>query len=209
MVRGLDGGQKPALIISEMQRAMVDRAIEDRELSRQVEQRNCIANIATLADSFRAAGAPVIHCTLVPHREYEGFPVNCALWANMTRKRILRAGEPGADIVEGLTPQPGDIVSQRQAGLTGFHATELDRILRSLGVSTVVLAGVSTNIALMGLSIEAVNRLYNVVIANDCVAGGDVEGHEVNLRLHLRLLATITPSEKVAEILDARPWLTT
>ena len=206
MVRGLDRGQKPALIISEMQRAMVDRTIEDRELSQQVEQRNIIPNTAALARKFRAAGAPVIHCTLVPHSEYEGFPVNCALWANLTRKGNLRAGQPGVDIVDGLAPQPGDIVSQRQAGLTGFHATELDRILRSLGVSTVVLAGVSTNIALMGLSIEAINRLYNVIIAEDCVAGGDVEGHEVNLRLHLRLLATITPSNTLTEALDARPW---
>jgi nicotinamidase-related amidase len=206
VVRGLDKGQKPALLISEMQRAMADRSILDRVLSQQVEERGIIGNIARLADEFRAAGAPVIHCTLVPESDYRGFPVTCVLMANLRKRNLLRRGEPGADIVAGLTPKAGDIVSERVAGLTGFHATELERVLRAHGVTTVVLTGVSTNIALPGMATEAVNRLFEVVIPEDCVAGGDVEGHEMSLRRHLLLMAAISDSKAVGEAVRRRGW---
>jgi isochorismate hydrolase len=150
MVRGIDKRQKPALLISEMQRAMADRSVQDRVLSQQVEERGIIAKIAALANVFREAGAPVVHCTLVPDGDYRSFPANCVLTANVRKRNMLRRGEPGAEIVAGLAPHPGDIVSERAAGLTGFHATELERVLRAQGVSTVVLAGVSTNIAFPG-----------------------------------------------------------
>jgi nicotinamidase-related amidase len=207
MVRGIDKRQKPALLISEMQRAMADRSVQDRVLSQQVEERGIIAKIAALADVFREAGAPVVHCTLVPDGDYRSFPANCVLTANVRKRNMLRRGEPGAEIVAGLAPHPGDIVSERAAGLTGFHATELERVLRAQGVSTVVLAGVSTNIALPGMATEAINRLFEVVIPEDCVAGGDVEGHEVSLRRHLLLLAAISDSAAVAEAVRRQAWL--
>jgi nicotinamidase-related amidase len=207
MVRGIDKGQKPALLISEMQRAMADRTILDRVLSQQVEERGIIGNIARLADAFRAAGAPVVHCTLVPESDYRGFPVNCILTANLRKRNLLRRGQPGAEIVDGLTPKPGDVVSERLAGITGFHATELERTLRGYGVSTVVLAGVSTNIALPGMATEAVNRGFEVVIPEDCVAGGDVEGHEMSLSRHLLLLGAISTSGEVADAVGRQGWL--
>jgi nicotinamidase-related amidase len=190
-----------------MQRAMADRSVQDRVLSQQVEERGIIPNIAALADVFRTAGAPVIHCTLVPESDYRGFPVNCVLMANLRKRNVLRRGEPGADIVAGLTPKPGDIVSERVAGLTGFHATELERVLRAHGVGTVVLTGVSTNIALPGMATEAINRLFEVVIPEDCVAGGDVEGHEMSLRRHLLLMAAISDSAAVADAVRRGGWL--
>jgi nicotinamidase-related amidase len=207
LVRGIGKGQKPALLISEMQRAMADRSIQDRILSQQVEERGIIPKIAALADVFREAGAPVIHCTLVPDSDYAGFPANCVLTANLRKRKLLRRGEVGAEIVAGLTPKTGDIVSERVAGLTGFHATELERVLRAHGVSTVVLTGVSTNIALPGMATEAINRLFEVVIPEDCVAGGDVQGHEVSLRSHLLLLAAISDSARIADAVRKRSWL--
>lgn len=206
MIRGLEKGQKPALIISECQRSMIDPEIQDRELSRQAVSRGMVANIASLAEAFRAADAPVIHCTLVPATDYVDFPSNCAMWANLKRGGHLRRGQPGVDIIEGLTPQPQDIVSERRGGLSGFHATELERTLRALDVQTVVLTGVSTNLALMALAIEAVNRLFQVVLPEDCTAGGDLEGHDTQLRLHFPLLATVTRSASVAEAVALRGW---
>jgi nicotinamidase-related amidase len=67
---------------------------------------------------------------------------------------------------------------------------------------------VSTNLALMGLAIEAVNRLFQVVLAEDCTAGGDVEGHEAQLRLHFPLLATVTTSEAIAAEVASKRWTT-
>ena len=205
MVRGLEKGQRPALLISEMQRAMADRSLQDRVLSQNIEARGIVPRIAFLADRFRAAGAPVVHCTLVPAAGFEGFPVTCAITANLRKRGLLQQGLPGVDIIEALKPAPQDIISERRSGLSGFHATELERILRGLGVGTIVLAGVSTNIALLGMAIEAVNRMFEVVVPRDCVSSGDPEGAgDTNLRVHFPLLGAVSDAEAIAEALAAQ-----
>ena len=91
-------------------------------------------------------------------------------------------------------------------GITGFHGTELESILRGLGVQTLVLAGVSTNIALPGMSTEAVNRGFNVVIPEDCTAGGTAESHAFQIRNHLPFLATISDAQSVGQVLREHLW---
>ena len=70
-----------------------------------------------------------------------------------------------------LAPRDGECVVTRFHGLTPFHGTELDQLLRNLGVRTVVATGVSVNIGILGLTIEAVNAGYQVVIPREAVTG--------------------------------------
>jgi nicotinamidase-related amidase len=205
-VNGLKRGEKPALVISECQRAMVDTSFTDRDLAQIVAKRGMLPKIAALANVFRQAGLPVIHATLVPPADPADFPVSCVLLANVRKRGELRKGQPGADIVAELGPEPGDIVCEREHGISGFHATELERILRSRGVQTVVLAGVSTNIALPTMAAEAVNRLFSVVFAEDCTSGATEDSHASQLKLHLPLLGAIASSEAVAEAVRMRGW---
>jgi nicotinamidase-related amidase len=86
---------------------------------------------------------------------------------------------------------------QRRHGLSSFHGTELEPILRALGTTTVILAGVSTNIAIPGTTLEAVNRGFTVVIPEDCTSGAWAEAHEFQVKNTLPLLATITTSAEV------------
>jgi nicotinamidase-related amidase len=205
-INGLKKGEKPALVISECQRAMVDTSFADRELARIVEKRGMLGKIAALAQVFRDAGLPVIHATLVPPADVADFAVTCTLLANVRKRGDLRKGQPGADIAVELTPQPGDIVCERENGISGFHATELERILRSRNIQTVVLAGVSTNIALPTMAAEALNRLFNVVFPEDCTSGATEDSHVSQLALHLPLLGTISTSAAVADAVRAREW---
>ena len=62
-------------------------------------------------------------------------------------------------------------MSHRAHGMAPFTGTTLDATLRGYGIDTVVLSGVSTNIALFGAAIEAVGLGYSVVLAEDCTAG--------------------------------------
>ena len=84
-------------------------------------------------------------------------------------------------------------------GVSVFHDTEMDSILRSLGVRTVILLGVSLNIALMGSTIEAVNRGYQVVLPRDGVVGTPPEYAEAVLENSMKLLATITTCGAIIE----------
>jgi nicotinamidase-related amidase len=57
------------------------------------------------------------------------------------------------------------------------------------------------NIALPGICTEAVNRGLNVIIPEDCTAGGTPETHQMQISMHLPFLATITDSAAVAQVL--------
>jgi nicotinamidase-related amidase len=80
-------------------------------------------------------------------------------------------GTPAAELIADLGPEPGDLVSARLHGVSPFTGTDLDTWLRNLGVETVVATGVSVNLGVLGLAIEAVNLGYRVVIPRDTVAG--------------------------------------
>jgi len=90
------------------------------------------------------------------------------------------------------------------SGMAIFTGTELDSILRGFDVETVVLAGVSTNIAIPCSACEAIGLGYNVVLAEDCSAGGSAETHAFQVNMHIPFLATVAASADVATAIAAR-----
>lgn len=204
MVRGLDRGERAALLISECQQGMTVAEYRDQrdDLAREVARRGIIPAIAALAAAFRAQGLPVFHSHLAPRDDWSGFAVNCALAAILKRTNVVRDGQPGSQSHPGLVPAAGDHVIRRRTGMTSFHGTEIDSLMRNLGVDTVVVTGVSTNVAVYGTVLEAVNRGYNVVVPVDCVAGVG-RGHQYLLDDVYPLLATLTDGSAVAEAVSA------
>jgi nicotinamidase-related amidase len=203
-VRGLEPAKRAALVVNEMQNAIANPAYDDTPLAGQVAARGIVARINTLAAAFRAAGAPVIFATIAARTpDWAGFRVNCALAARIQRKGKLVAGTANAAIHDDLVVEPFDIVSHRAHGMAPFTGTALDATLRGFGIDTVVLSGVSTNIALPGAATEAVALGYNVVLAEDCAAGATPETHQMQISMHLPLLATITDAESVMASLRA------
>jgi nicotinamidase-related amidase len=169
-----------------------------------VTERAVVARINTLTAAFRAAGAPVIFCTIAARTaDFDGFVVNCALAAGIRRKGHLVTGTLNAAVHDDLLVEPSDIISHRSHGMAPFTGTSLDATLRGYGTDTVVLSGVSTNIALPGAATEAVALGYSVVLAEDCTAGATPETHQMQVTMHLPLLATITDADSVIASLRA------
>jgi len=203
-VRGLEPARRTALVVNEMQNAIANPAYDDTPLASQVTTRGIIERINALAATFRQGGAPVIFCTIAARSpDWAGFRVNCALAARIRRKGKLVEGTANAAIHDGLVVEPSDIVSHRSHGMAPFTGTTLDATLRGYGIETIVLTGVSTNIALPGAATEAVALGYNVVLAEDCTAGASPETHQMQVAMHLPLLATITDAGSVMASLRA------
>jgi nicotinamidase-related amidase len=202
VVRGLEPGKRAALIVNEVQNAIANPAYIDTPLAAQVAERGIVGRINPLAEAFRQAGAPVIFCTIAARTaDFAGFPVNCALAAGIRRKGHLVAGTAPAAVHDDLVVAPGDIVCGRAHGMAPFTGTTLDATLRGYGIDTVVLTGVSTNIALPGAATEAVALGYHVVLAEDCSAGATPETHQMQVTMHLPLLATVTDAASVGAAL--------
>ena len=91
------------------------------------------------------------------------------------------------------------MVLRRWHGVGPMGGTDLDAILRNLGVSTIVAVGVSLNIAIPNLVMDAVNAAYHVVLPRDAVAGFPAGYGNAVIDNSLSLLATVTTTDDLLE----------
>jgi nicotinamidase-related amidase len=201
MIKGLEPGKRAALVISECQNGIVHGSYTQSSLANEVSARDILAKIDGLARAFRGAGLPVVHCTITLPRDLDGWNVNCVLAARLAKAGLMVTGSEHAAVVSEIAVDPGDIMSERHHGMAPFTGTMLDAELRRNRIDTVVLAGVSTNIALPGAATEAVGLGYGVVLAEDCTAGGTAETHRMQVSMHLPLIAAISDSASISAAL--------
>ena len=94
----------------------------------------------------------------------------------MGTKRVdISPGSEGARLLPEFGPAPDDVVLRRWHGVGPMGGTDLDAVLRNLDVSTIVVVGVSLNIAIPNLVMDAVNAAYRVIVPRDAVAGVPAE----------------------------------
>jgi nicotinamidase-related amidase len=166
------GREKTAILTMEMQRGVVGDLAKIRALADVVASDGIPKRLGELVLGARAAGVPVVHCRAAFRRDRKGSFFNIPLVNRMLEDpNYLVLGEPGAEVIPELGPDPRDLDTVRTHGMSPFHGTNLDMGLRSLGVQTVVATGVSLNVGIPGVVIEALNHGYHVVLVTDCVAG--------------------------------------
>ncbi|MGZ4204258.1 MAG: isochorismatase family protein, partial [Actinomycetota bacterium] len=95
--------------------------------------------------------------------------------------------------------EDSDIVLTRYHGLGPMGGTDLDAVLRALGVRTVVGIGVSVNIGMTNFVMDAVNAGYQFVLPRDAVAGVPPAYADAVIENTLSLLATVVTTEDVVE----------
>ncbi len=152
-----------------------------------------VPNIARLAAAARRAGVRVIHCIAMQRLDGYGRNTNARLF-QATKKagpRML-AGTEAVQVLPEIGTAESDVIISRMHGLSPFHGTELDSILRNAGVRTLVVTGVSVNVAIMNLTFDAVNAAYQVVIPRDAVAGVPQEYVDAVFAHTLGAVATLT-----------------
>jgi nicotinamidase-related amidase len=189
--------ERCALLMMECQEGVIGGEGRFSALADAVARHGTVSQIARLLRAARAAGVPVFHLTTSRRADGRGAIANCVILAAGKKAEPMVPGSRRHAVVAELAPMASDFLVDRQHGLTPFHGTELDQLLRNLGVQTVVATGVSVNVGLTGLTIEAVNCGYQVVIPRQAVAGTPDEYVEAVLANSLRLLATITSVEEV------------
>jgi hypothetical protein len=84
--------------------------------------------------------------------------------------------------VDDLAPAEGDIVIEGKRGLDTFASTNLDFILRSKGITTLVLGGFLTNCCVESTMRSGYENGYKVITLSDCVAATSIEEHDNALK---------------------------
>ena len=188
-----------ALVSMEMQRGVVGDLSRIPPLVAAVKEGGVIDNLASLMRAARKAGALVVHCNAVFRADRKGSAANCPMLVRVMKDpdQILE-GTPRTEVAQELGPEPDDFVLERYHGVSPFSGTTLDLTLRNLGIKTVVATGVSVNLGVFGLCVEAVNLGYRVILPRDCVAGFPADYADLVIRNSLAQLCTLTTSEAVA-----------
>ncbi|MBX7069611.1 MAG: cysteine hydrolase [Microthrixaceae bacterium] len=187
-----------AVVTMECQRGVVGDLATFPALAAVVEESGMIDAAAAVVRAARSASVPVVHALAVFRPDRLGSFTNAPLLAHAARiPGQLEEGSDAALLIPELGPEASDIESSRRHGVSPFTGTDLDAILRSRGVRTIVAVGVSLNVGILGLCIEAVNLGYRVVLPTDATAAIPASYAEAVLANTLSQLATLTTSADV------------
>lgn len=167
----------------------------------EAARREAIPNLTRLLPVARAAGVGVVHC--LAHRRADGLGSNsnARLFAGAAALGMsMEPGTPGGSVVPELGPDPADMVLGRWHGVGPMGGTDLDPVLRNMGVRTIVITGVSVNVAIQNATMDAVNLGYQVVLPRDAVAGVPEDYAEAVIDNTLSLLATVTTTDELIQV---------
>jgi len=135
-------------------------------------------NAVAAAEAVREAGGAVLHVPIsfAPgYGEITSHPYG--ILAGVVASTSFVRGGWGAEICEQLTPQDGDITIEGKRGLDAFGSTNLDFVLRSKGIDTVVLAGFLTNCCVESTMRSAYEKGFEVITLTDAVGATSPEEH--------------------------------
>jgi nicotinamidase-related amidase len=138
-----------------------------------MDDSNMLANSRRMVDEARAAGATIIHApiTFAPGYGELGNPDKVyGILKGVIDSSAFVKGTWGAEICDEMAPQGSDIVVEGKRGLDTFATTNLDFILRSREIETVMLGGFLTNCCVESTMRSAYEKGYDVITLTDCTA---------------------------------------
>lgn len=189
-----------ALVLQEVQNGVVGSPSVLPALAAAGEEVHLIEHCAALAQRARELGVPVFHCTAETRDDRVGANRNARLFAGVQKAPMrLSPGSEAVRVPELIGTDTRDVVLARHHGLGPMTGTQLDPMLRNLGITTIVGVGVSVNIGMTNFAFDAVNRGYQFVMPTDAVAGVPAEYAAAVIRNTLALVATLTTTDAVLD----------
>lgn len=132
---------------------------------------------AAIAD-VRAHGGTIAYVRVgFTEQDWDAVPATNKTFAAAARYRVMHHQDPSTAIHERLTPEDGDI-TVRKIRYGAMSTTDLDRQLRERGITTLLIAGVTTSGVVLSTVIDAADRDYRIFVLSDAVDDPDAEAHQ-------------------------------
>ncbi|MEV6535463.1 cysteine hydrolase [Streptomyces sp. NPDC048448] len=186
------------LLTVECQQGVVGPGSALPELADEARSSGALAQVARLVSVAHEGGVQVIHAVAERRADGRGANRNARLFRAAERLPVRQL--PGTAAVRVAAPievAEEDLVVRRLHGLSPIAGTDVDALLRNLGCRTLVVTGVSANVAVPNAVFDAVNRGYTVVVPADAIAGVPSDYTPAMIRNTLALVATVTTTEDV------------
>ena len=187
-----------AVLVMDLENDLVheEGAFKDFGFAKMVKDNDVLGKNSRLLDSARRAGVKVIYISVKFRPGHPEASRSAGLFQAVVEANALVEGTWGAEIHQAVTPREGEPVVTKRA-VSAFASSDLEKLLTTSDITTLVLSGVATNFVVEGTAREALDRGYNVVVVGDCCASASQEVHDAALTVTLPFLATITTLDEV------------
>lgn len=175
------------------------------ELAREARSSGALLNVARLVAAAHENGIQVVHAIAERRPDGRGANRNARLFRAAGRLPVQQlSGTTAVRVAAPIEVAEEDFVVRRLHGLSPIQGTDVDALLRNLGCRTLVVTGVSANVAIPNAVFDAVNRGYTVVVPSDAVAGVPSDYTSAMIRHTLALVATVATTDEVLACLSRR-----
>ncbi|MEU2623805.1 cysteine hydrolase [Streptomyces sp. NPDC007157] len=186
------------LLTVECQQGVVGPQSALPELAHEARASGALANIARLVAAAHDTGVQVIHALAERRPDGRGANRNARLFRAAERLPVQQlSGTAAVRVAPPIEVSEEDLVVRRLHGLSPIQGTDVDPLLRNLGCRTLIVTGVSANVAVPNAVFDAVNRGYTAVVPADAIAGVPSEYTPAMVRNTLALVATVATTDEV------------
>ncbi|MFD7069828.1 cysteine hydrolase [Streptomyces sp. NPDC059913] len=187
-----------ALLTVECQQGVVGPGSALPELAEEARSSGALDRIALLVGAAHRAGVQVLHAVAERRPDGRGANSNARLFRAAGRLPVRQhSGTAAVRIAAPIEVAAEDLVVRRLHGLSPLAGTDVDALLRNLGCRTLVVTGVSANVAVPNAVFDAVNLGYTAVVPSDAIAGVPADYTPAVVRNTLALVATVTRTDDV------------
>lgn len=184
---------KPAIIVVDM---LKDNFKESPRNPFYQEARAILPNLQRLLEKGREKGIPIIFAC-------DSFLKEDFIFRGRMKPHSLR-GTQGAEVVDELKPEPTDFILPKRR-FSAFFKTDLDQTLRTFGIDTIVVTGMTTEVCVLMTAMDGLCHDFSVILLEDCCASRSKELHQSCLNLYRNfalypLLRIMTLEEFLMEI---------
>ncbi len=196
---------KTALVLIEYQNEFTSEGgVLHGAVAEVMDKTGMLGNTVRLVEVARKAGVTVLHApiTFAPgYGELTKHPYG--ILKGVVDGNAFVKGTWGAAIVDELAPAEGDILVEGKRGLDTFASTNLDFILRSKGIETIILGGFLTNCCVESTMRTGYENGFRVVTLTDCTAATSVAEHDNAISFDYPMFSLPVESSEVIVALEA------
>jgi nicotinamidase-related amidase len=163
---------KPAIIVVDMLKDNLKGSPRNPYFQ---EGRTIIPNLQRLLEESRKRGLPIIFAC-------DSFLEGDFIFRGKMKIHSLR-GTKGAEVVDDLKPRPTDMILPKRR-FSAFFKTDLDQTLRTLGIDTIIVTGMTTEVCVLMTVMDGLCHDFSAILLEDCSASRNKEFHQGCLNLY-------------------------
>ncbi|MFH0845601.1 MAG: cysteine hydrolase [Pseudomonadota bacterium] len=188
---------KPALILIHMQHGICHEAGTVAFLghAKATKDSGILLRQHALLKAFRAKKLPIIYVNAVTDPKSVLSPYG-KFYPAITSTKANLPGSKDIEVLAEVAPQPGEPVLQNWVfGI--FSNSGLEKILKDKGVTTLVMAGVATDMAVLTSVLQAADLFYNMIVPSDASTSANPKAHDVAMNMMIPAMALVTTTEDI------------